>query len=121
VLEGLLRAAAIAASGIVILSFGLFAVDETRSASARTVAEIAGQRAARVADPSSRQERARERAHGTVRELIDDANDILIAPFASLASRTGDKWAQRGLPALAAIAVYGFGLSFLARFSRGRP
>jgi hypothetical protein len=27
---------------------------------------------------------------------------------------------RRGIPALVALVVYGFGLSFVARFSRGR-
>jgi hypothetical protein len=121
VLEGLLRAAAIAASGIVILSFVLFAVDETRAASQRTVDQIAGQRAAGEPDPTPKQERARERAHGRVRELIDDADDVLLAPFASLAPRSSGTWVHRGVPTIAAVVVYGFGLSFLARFAKGRP
>jgi hypothetical protein len=119
VLEGPLRALALAASAIVILSFGLFAIDETRTASRRSAEAVAGRAAARVADPSPTQERARERAHGTARELVDDVNDVLVAPFAGVVPDGSDRWARRGVPALIALVVYGFGLSFLARFARG--
>jgi hypothetical protein len=120
VLEGPLRALAVAASAIVVLSFALFAIDETRAASQRSSAALSGRSAARVPDPSPAQERARERAHGTVRELVDDANDVLVSPFAAASPDGRDKWARRGVPATLAVLVYGLGLSFLARFSRGR-
>jgi hypothetical protein len=119
VLAGLLGAASVVASAIVILSFALFAIDETRSASERSAAETAGLEATRNADPSPDEERARERAHSDVRELIDDADDILLSPFAWAAPDTTNKWARRGVPALVAVFVYGFVLSFLARWARG--
>ena len=118
-LASILRAVSLVASAIVVLSFGLFALDETRAASQRTTAEIAGLRAARNADPDPDQERARERVHSSARELVDDADDILLAPFTWAAPDTTDKWARRGVPALVALVVYAFGLSFLARFLRG--
>ena len=115
-LAGLLRALSVVASAIVLLSFGLFALDETRAASQRSASEIAGLRASRSADPDPTEERARERAHSSVRELIDDADDILIAPFAWAAPGGGGKWAQRGIPAVLALIAYGFLLPFLARY-----
>jgi hypothetical protein len=81
-MEGLLRTAAFVASAIVLVSFGLFAIDETRDASNRSVAGIAGLEATRAADPTASEERARERAHSKAREVIDDADDILVTPFA---------------------------------------
>ncbi len=117
--EGLLRAAARVASAVVLVSFALFALDETREASARSAAEVAGREAARRPVPTAGQERAREQAHGAVREAIDDANDVLLAPFA-FAEPSGGPWARRGVPALVALVVYGAGLSFLARFGHGR-
>ena len=119
-LERALRTAAVLASGCVVLSFVLFALDESREASRESQEAIAGRSASRTADPSPSQERARERAHSTVREAIDDVDDVLLAPFPWAEPDGGDKWARRGLPALVALAVYGFGLGFLARFSRGR-
>ncbi len=119
-MEGALRTAAIVASAMVLVSFGLFAIDETRDASNRTVAAIQGLQATRSADPTSGEERARERAHGTVREAIDDADDVLVKPFASIADGSSSSWVRRGIPTLLALVVYGFGLAFLARFARGR-
>jgi hypothetical protein len=120
VLEGLLRTVSIVASAIVLLSFALFAIDETRDASEQSAAGIAGLEATRQSDPSGRQERARERAHSRTREAIDDADDVLVAPFASIVSGSDSAWARRGVPTLIALVLYGFGLSFLARFARGR-
>jgi hypothetical protein len=119
VLAGLLRAVSVVASAVVLLSFGLFAIDETRTASQRSTAEIAGLRASRSADPNAGEERARERAHSSVRELIDDANDVLIAPFTWAAPEGSGKWAQRGIPAVVALVVYAFVLPFVARYAQG--
>ena len=116
---GLLRAAGLVASAIVIVSFALFAVDETRAASQRSTAEIAGLQAARSADPNPAEERARERAHSGARELIDDADDVLLAPFAVAAPADAGKWASRGVPALLALLVYGLVVPFLARYLEG--
>ena len=119
-LASLLRAVALVASVVVLLSFALFAIDQTRAASQRTTAEVQGLDAARTADPSPAQERARERTHSRARELVDDADDILLAPFTWAAPDTTSTWALRGVPALVALVVYGLGLSFLARFAQGR-
>lgn len=117
---GLLRTAALVASAIVLVSFGLFAIDETRDASNRSVAGIAGLEATRAADPTASEERARERAHSKAREVIDDADDILVTPFAPVTADSSSSWARRGIPTLLALIVYGFGLAFLARFMHGR-
>jgi hypothetical protein len=119
VLAGPLRAVALLASAVVVLSFGLFAIDETRAASERSAAETAGLEATRSADPSPAAERARERVHSAPREFVDDVDDILLSPFAWAEPDTSSQWARRGVPALAAVFVYGFGLSFLARWAKG--
>jgi hypothetical protein len=119
-MEGLLRTIAIVTSAIVLVSFGLFAIDETRDASNNSVAAIAGLDAARSADPSASEERAREKAHGRVHEAIDDVDDVLVKPFASVGADSSSSWVRRGVPTLLALFVYGFGLAFLARYVRGR-
>jgi hypothetical protein len=119
-MERLLRTTAVVTSAIVLVSFGLFAIDETRDASNNSVAAIAGLEATRSADPSASEERAREKAHGKVHEAIDDVDDVLVKPFASISSNSSSSWARRGVPTLLALLVYGFGLAFLARFTRGR-
>jgi len=119
VLEGPLRVAAFVASAIVLVGFALFALDETREASSRSARAVAGLDATRETTPTAEQERDREAAHSSLREAIDDANDVLLAPFA-FAEPSGDSaWARRGVPALLAVLVYGVGGAFLARMMRG--
>lgn len=120
-LETPLRFAAIACSIIVVLGWGLFAYGETRAASDLSATESSGRVAARAPDPSPDQERAREKAHSKAHELVDDANDILLSPFASISDDSSSKWARRTVPAVIALLVYGLGLGFLARFASGRP
>ncbi len=101
---------------MVTVGFGLFAVDEMGQASDGQRGRLAG---FETADPSAAGERERERRSGVAREWVDDANDVLLKPFAGLVD-SGDRWAQRGIPALLGLAVYGLLLAYLARFMRGR-
>jgi hypothetical protein len=119
VLEKALRLAAVICSLLVVVGWGWFAASETNAASKSTQAEIAGVAATRTADPSPDQERAREKVNGPVHEAVDDANDVLLRPFASVASGSSSKWVRRTVPALLALLVYGFGLGLLARFAAG--
>jgi hypothetical protein len=120
VLEGLLRTVAVVASAIVLLSFTLFALDETRGAERQSADAVAALDATRFSEPSPQEERARERAHSRVREAIDDADDILVKPVAFVVDGVDSSWVRRGVPTVLAVLLYGFGLSFLARYSRGR-
>jgi hypothetical protein len=116
VLGGLLRYAAIACSLLVVAGWGWFAWDQTKEASAQTQQEIAGQRAAQTVDPSPDLERNREKVNGKVHEVVDDANDVLLRPFAPIVASADSKWMRRTIPALLALFVYGFGLATLSRF-----
>ena len=118
-LESSLRLIAIVASLFVIAGWGLFAIAEARTATDATTTEIQGRKATRVADPPPEQERARERAHGEAREVIDDVNDVLLSPFAPVTASSGSIWARRSIPALIALLVYGLGIGTLARFAAG--
>jgi hypothetical protein len=111
--------AAIVASVFVALGWGLFALDQARGASHASVAGIAGDPTT-FPDPSPDQESARQKAHSTPREFIDDVNDVLLAPFAGLTNDSDSKWVRRSIPALIALLIYGFGGGFLARFASGR-
>jgi hypothetical protein len=117
VLGRLLRTASVVLCALVIVSFAAFAVDQARDASERQQDLAAG---ILEPDPTERAERAREREHGDVREAIDDVNDVLLAPFAWVVD-SDEIWVQRGVPTLLALLVYGFGLSFVARYASGRP
>jgi hypothetical protein len=126
VFQGPLRLFSIAASVLVLLSFGAFAIDEARSGSQSSQAGIAGTTFVAAADPagyakpSPAQERVREADHGGAREALDDADDVLLAPFAFLTEDNASSWMRRSIPALLALAVYGFGVGFLSRFAAGR-
>jgi hypothetical protein len=120
VLQTPLRVAAIFCSVVVALGWVLFALDESRAASELTVEQIAGNEAARSANPSPDQEKARELAHSDARELVDDVNDVLLAPFAPLTEDNDNIWIRRTVPSLLALIVFGFGLGFLARYATGR-
>lgn len=123
-----LRLLSVFCSLVVFLSFCGFAVDEARSGSESSQAGIAGTTVpvpqdtspASYASPTAAEERVRERADSGPRELLDDVDDIVIAPFAFVTDGSDSGWARRGVPAAIALAVYAFGLGFLARFATGR-
>jgi hypothetical protein len=120
VLERTLRSFAIVAAVLVIAGWGAFAWDETRAASNESQAQIAGTAASSLPDPTPAQERAREHVHSQTREWVDDANDVLLKPFAPLVDGSSSRWARRSIAALMALLVYGFGAAYVARFARGR-
>ncbi len=115
-----LRYLAIALGSIIVLSFGLFAWEQTRKASDATSAAIAAGAASAQVAPSPSQERAREKAHTATREAIDDANDVLTQPFAALVANFKSGWARRVVSGLLALLLWGVGIGYLARFSSGR-
>jgi hypothetical protein len=117
VLERILRIAAILAGAVVIVSFGLFAVDELNGASANNQAKLAQDLEANPA-PAAAAQRAKD--HGAVREAIDKGNDALVSPFQGIVAGDDSRWVKRGVPGLLALIVFGLGLGFLARFMRGR-
>ncbi len=120
-LERLLRSAAIALSLIVAVGFVLFAVDDFGRASESSRSRITGDRSATdptAADPTAAGELTRERRHGDARELIDDANDLLLKPFAAVSASADSRWLRRGVPALLALLSYGVLLGFLARYAK---
>jgi hypothetical protein len=110
---------------VLVISFALFAIDQAQDSSKQTVADLGrklgpSDAAANVnqADPSPRTERAREKKHGDVREAIDDANDVLVSPFASVVD-SDSIWVQRGIPSLLALLLFGVGLRILAGYLPG--
>jgi hypothetical protein len=114
---------------ILIASFGMFAIDQARNGSQQQVAKLGAKlepansptnAATNVnqADPSPQTERAREKKHGQVRELIDDADDVLISPFAGIV-HSQSIWAQRGVPTLIAFLLFAVALRILATYLPG--
>jgi hypothetical protein len=115
-----IRWIAILTSVIVAVGFLAFAVDEMdrgskqqQDALARGLSDLEGGASIASPSPTPAEEKAREQAHGSVREAIDDANDVLLAPFAGLID-SDNAWVEHGVPSLLALLVYGLGLATLA-------
>jgi hypothetical protein len=102
-LQTLLRWASTLACAVLAISFLMFAVEQAKGGSKQQVDKVVG-----INDPSPppETERQRERAHGKVREAIDDVDDVLIQPFAGVVN-SGSVWAKRGVATLLALLVYG--------------
>ena len=119
-LERPLRYIAVIASAVVLVSFGLFAIDETRSASAESRAAIANQeRGSRDPEAAAALERANDRSYSRARREIDRANRVFTRPFNGLVENSESAWMRRGVPAGLALLLFGAGFAFLARFSKG--
>jgi hypothetical protein len=123
----LVRLLAIVASAIVALSLVLFAIDQSSEGSANQVRAIDDQtrvqtpEAVEAPDPTPAAERVREQDHSKAREDIDDANDVLVKPFSSLARGHG-VWPERLVPGVLALLLYGLGGLMLANwFPTKRP
>ena len=116
-----LRYLAIFTSAVVVLSFGLFAIDETREASATTRVEIADSGSPdRDTDAQATADAVAHRKHSEIRRAIDDVNEQITSPFAGLVNADQSRWVQKTVPALLALLVFGVGLGFLARYTQGR-
>ena len=122
-LERPIRIIAIVACGIVTMSFALFVIDQSRSASNESATEIA-QSGPPVTQDAPVKQPARKPAHRTTaeqaRHIVDRANHSLVSPVAWVVPADANDWVARGVPWLLAMLLYGFGLGYLARFARGR-
>ena len=120
----ILRLLAIASSVVIAASFLLFAVDEMDRGSKnqqQALAKETGVPEPKLAQvsPAPEEEAVREREHSSLREAIDDANDVLLQPFSALAN-SNSNWVTRGVPTLLGLLIYGLGLGLLANFVPGR-
>ena len=107
----LVRYVAIAACVLVMLGFAGFVSDELSYGSQTQQAKLAEDLNAPTLSAAG--ERKRARAHGEVREVIDDANDVLLTPFAGIV-HSSDIWVKRGVPTLLALLVYGLLVALIA-------
>jgi hypothetical protein len=64
-------------------------------------------------DPPATIERVREQQHTSGREAIDDAGDVLMAPFTSIA-KGSEPWVRRVLYSALALLLYGLLVQVLA-------
>ena len=114
-----IRLTAIVISVLVVLGFAFFAVAEMDKGSKTqqtAVGEETGNPAAPEAvavAPTAAEETAREKRNSAPHEVVDDVNDVLLAPFADVVD-SDNSWVHHGVPALLALLVYGLGLAFVA-------
>jgi hypothetical protein len=113
-----IRLLAILASGIVLLGFAFFAVDEMNRGSQNQQKALESELRAEAGNPAviapnPREERLRERRNGDFRELIDDANDVLLAPFGQVVD-SPNVWVDNGVPTLLGLLLYGLLLGLVA-------
>jgi hypothetical protein len=103
---------AIGCSFLVVASFVLFARDELAGASKNQQNQLAvgAATAPGVVPPATH--------HAQPRRFIDGAAHALTSPFRAIV-QSNSGWVTHGLPTLFALLVYGVGLGYLARFSRG--
>ena len=97
---------------LVACSFVLFADDQLAGASKHQQTELVGGTPAKPAPAPARKQ------PGQPRRFIDAAASDLTSPFHSVV-HSGNAWAERAVPTVLALLVYGLGLGYLARFSRG--
>ena len=113
VIHRLLVVAACVCSLLVVASFTMFARDQLAGASAHQVAEIT------PTDPVSAAATTRAVHHAQPRRFIDGAARALTSPFSSIV-QSDSPWVKHALPAVFALLVYGVGIGYAARFTRGR-
>jgi len=98
---------------LVIASFAFFAVDQISGASSQQVAQVAS------GSPTP-PHRSTATRHGPIRRFVDLAAGKLTYPFHSLAD-SASQWANHILLLVIALAIYGVGLGYLARYASGLP
>jgi hypothetical protein len=113
-LAKLLRLASMAACLVVVVSFGIFVIDQTSTASTHQQEEVFGKPASTPSAATST--KSEDGAHRT----IDEVANGLTSPFSSITSGSSSEWVIRGVGLLCALIVYGFGLGYLARVIRVR-
>jgi hypothetical protein len=105
---------------IAIASFGLFAFNQTSSASTHQQEVLNGEAHRGAAPRIAGSAKATPPPESSLHQAIDDASNALASPFAGVTAGSSSQWVIRSAKLLLALAVYGFGLGFLVRVIRVR-
>lgn len=116
----LLRLASIVICLIVIASFAIFAVDQTRSASSHQQEAVNAGVAATANTGTAGLARSSSAHDSALHRTIDSTSNAFTSPFKGITSGSTSEWVVHGVDLLLALVVYGFGLGFLARVIRVR-
>jgi hypothetical protein len=115
-LVALLRIGSRIACLIVIVSFGLFVIEQTSSASTHQQEAVNGTNGGPTSTPPATHPAKEDEAH----KVIDEVAGKLTSPFSGITAGSTSQWVIRGVGTVMALLVYGVGLGFLARFLRLR-
>jgi len=115
-LSTLLRLASRVICLIVIVSFALFAIEQTSSASTHQQNEL--NEGAPAASRTTATEKPKTKS--AVHRTIDEVSSSLTSPFSGVTAGWKNQWAIHGVDLVLALLLYGFALGFLARFMRVR-
>jgi hypothetical protein len=102
---------------IVLVSFAIFAVNQTSEASTHQQDELIGTSTDVTAPTAKHASASHESA---VHEAIDEVSNELTSPFSGITAGSSSQWAIRGVSTLVALLVYGLGFGYLARVLRVR-
>jgi hypothetical protein len=102
---------ALVCSGLVLASFVMFARDQISGAAKVQANAVAGPAPGQGPAPQTKKQ-------GQPGRFIDGAASKLTSPFSSII-QSGSAWVEHGIPTIFALLVYGVGLGYLARYSRG--
>jgi hypothetical protein len=105
-----IRLAAVLASLCIIVSFGLFGLDQAGGASHQAQAEV-GSSGAQVLGPAIHN----SGKHDGARRTIDDVNRVLVSPIHALAPGGSSAWGARTFDLIGGLLLYGLILGILAR------
>jgi hypothetical protein len=116
VIQALLRYTSIAVSAIVILSFAMFATDQSHSSSAKEVQTLGNETSTTTSAQQQQPAPAPAKQHGQPRKAIDDADKQILKPFDGVVSSSHSEWVKKGVPSLLALVVFGFLLNVIAGY-----
>jgi hypothetical protein len=114
-----LKLASVGLCLIVGVSFLLFVINQTSSASAHQQRALSAAEAGRT-EPVKSSPTAGAPSNGSLRESIDDVAKAITSPFDAVTEEMSSQWTIRVVDLLLALVVYGFGLGFIARAIRVR-
>ena len=117
---GLLRLASIVICLIVVASFAIFAVDQTRGASSHQQEAVANSTPATAGTGAARASATSSGHESALHSAVDEVSNRLTSPFAGITAGSSSEWVVHGANLLLALLIYGFGLGFLARVIRVR-
>jgi hypothetical protein len=105
---------------LVAASFVLFSLNKVSGASAHQVTSInvAPSFTANGTPVATTAPVATAKPVGQPKRFIDGAAKLLTSPFSSIVA-SDNQWVLHGIPTLLAFLVYGLGLGYAARFTRG--